>query len=79
MQLNIKEIADNANMIINGYAFTREGKWVRVLNLNCVNHAAVILDDKVVETNMDEIESEIVIGYYKQNKHFMEEEDAKVL
>jgi hypothetical protein len=79
MQLNIKEIADNANMIINGYAFTREGKWVRVLNLNCVNHAAVILDDKVVETNMDDIESEIVIGYYQQNKHFMEEEDAKVL
>jgi hypothetical protein len=79
MQLDIKEIADNANMIINGYAFTREDKFVRVLNLNCVNHAAVILDDKVVETNMDDIESEIVIGYYRQNKHFMEEEDAKVL
>jgi hypothetical protein len=78
MQLNIKEIADNANMIINGYAFTREGKWVRVLNLNCVNHAAVILDDKVVETNMDDIESEIVIGYYKQNKHFYGVQNARI-
>jgi hypothetical protein len=73
MQLDIKEIADKADMIINGYAFTRENQWVRVLNLNCVNHAAVILNDKVVETNMDDIENEIVIEYYQQNKHFMEE------
>jgi hypothetical protein len=79
MQLNIKEIADKADMIINGYAFTKEDEWVRVLNLNCVNHAAVILNDKVVETNMDDIENEIVIGYYQQNKHFMEEQDAEIL
>jgi hypothetical protein len=79
MQLNIKEIADKANMIINGYAFTKEGEWVRVLNLNCINHAAVILNDKVVETNMDDIENEIVVGYYQQNKHFMEEQDAEIL
>lgn len=37
MQLNIKEIADRADMIINGYAFTKAGEYVRVLNLNCVN------------------------------------------
>lgn len=36
MQLNVKEIADKADMIINGYAFTREGEYVRVLNLNSV-------------------------------------------
>jgi hypothetical protein len=73
MQLNIKEIADKADMIINGYAFTKEDEWVRVLNLNCLNHAAVILKDKIVETNMDDIENEIVIEYYQQNKQFMEE------
>jgi hypothetical protein len=73
MSLNIEEIADNANMIINGYAFTKEDNRIRVLNLNRVNHAAVILNDKVVETNMDDIENEIVIEYYQQNKHFMEE------
>jgi hypothetical protein len=76
MQLNIKEIADKADMIINGYAFTKEDEWVRVLNLNCLNHAAVILHEKIVETNMDDIENEIVIEYYKQNKQFMEEQDA---
>jgi hypothetical protein len=76
MQLDIKEIAEKADMIINGYAFTKEDEWVRVLNLNCVNHAAVILNDNIVETNMDDIENEIVIEYYRQNKHFMEEQDA---
>ena len=73
MQLNVKDIADKADMIINGYAFTKEGDYIRVLNLNCLNHAAVIYKDKVVETNMDDIEKQIVIDYYENNKQFMEE------
>lgn len=73
MQFDIKKIADKADMIINGYAFTRDNEWVRVLNLNCINHAAVILNNKIVETNMDDVENEIVIDYYNRNKQFMEE------
>jgi len=73
MQLDIKDIADKADMIINGYAFTKNDEWVRVLNLNYINHAAVILNDKIVETNMDDIEKEIVMDYYSRNKQFMEE------
>lgn len=73
MQLDIKEIADKADMIINGYAFTKEGEYVRVLNLNCINHAAVIYDGKIIDTNMDDIENQIVMDYYEQNKQFMEE------
>ncbi len=73
MQLDIKDIADKADMIINGYAFTKNDEWVRVLNLNCINHAAVILNDKIIETNMDDIEKEIVMDYYSRNKQFMEE------
>lgn len=61
MLLNIEEIADKADMIINGYAFTKDGDYIRVLNLNCVNHAAVILNGKIVETNMDDIENQIVM------------------
>lgn len=79
MQLDIKKIADGADMIINGYAFTNENGWIRVLNLNCPNHAAVIYNEKIVETNMDDIENEIVIDYYKDNREFMEEQDAEVL
>ena len=72
MLLNIEEIAVKADMIINGYAFTKDGDYIRVLNLNCVNHAAVILNGKIVETNMDDIENQIVMDYYDQNKQFME-------
>ena len=73
MQLDIKDVADAADMIINGYAYTQEGKYVRILNLNRLNHAAVIYDDKIVETNMDDIENQIVLDYYLNNKQFMED------
>lgn len=79
MQLDIKKIADEADMIVNGYAFTNENGRIRVLNLNIPNHAAVIYNEKIVETNMDDIESQIVIEYYKNNRIFMEEQDAQIL
>lgn len=74
MRLNVENIADKAEMIINGYAFTKDKEYVRVLNLNCLNHAAVIYDDKIVETNMDDIEKQIALDYYTNNKQFMEED-----
>ena len=73
MQLNITEIADKADMIINGYAFTKNEDRIQVLNLNCPNHATIIFEGKIVETNMDDIENTIVMDYYKNNKKFMEE------
>lgn len=73
MQLNVKEIADKADLIINGYAFTKEEEYVRILNLNNMNHAAAIYNGKIVDTNMDDIENQIVLDYYEQNKQFMED------
>lgn len=73
MQPDIRDVADNADMIVNGYAFTNDNDWIRVLNLNCPNHSAVIYGEKIVETNMDDIENEIVMEYYKKNKVFMEQ------
>ncbi len=72
MPLKIKEIADKADMIINGYAFTKDEDYIRVLNLERINHAAVILNNQIVETNMDDIEAQIVLDYYENNKQFME-------
>lgn len=43
MQLDIKYVADKADMIINGYAFTKDNDYIRVLNLNHANRATVIL------------------------------------
>jgi len=39
--IDIKEIADNADVIVNGYAFTKSDLGYRVLNLNKPTKAAV--------------------------------------
>lgn len=72
MQLDIKDVADKADMIINGYAFTKDNDYIRVLNLNHTNRAAVIYKDEIIETNMDDIEEQIVSDYYKKNRKYME-------
>ena len=65
---NIKEVADAAEMIINGYAFTKDGENVRVLNLNNPYKAAYLSRmGEVLETSMDDIELEIVLEYYQKN------------
>ena len=63
MQLSVKDVGDNVNIIINWYAYTKDGDYIRALNLNCLNNAAVIYKDEMVETNMDDIEIQIVLDY----------------
>ena len=73
----IKEIADKADMIVNGYGFTRENNQIRILNLNNLEKALVISEDgKVLETTMDDIEIRIVLDYWNSDCEFMENEDA---
>ena len=73
----IKEIADKADMIVNGYAFTRENDQIRILNLNNLDKALVIsADGKVLETTMDDIEIRIVLDYWNSDREFMEDKDA---
>ncbi|MBR6219895.1 MAG: hypothetical protein IKQ80_04980 [Clostridia bacterium] len=73
----IMSIADAADMIVNGYAFTRDPKGFRVLNLNQTDKAAVITEaGEVLETSMDDIELQIALDYYTANRQFLEEEDA---
>lgn len=69
----IIKIADAADMIVHGYAFTKEGDIVRVLNLNNVDSAAVINKrDEVIETTMDDSELAVVMNIYALDKEFME-------
>ena len=37
---NIREIADAADVIVNGYAYTKDGENIRVLKLNNPEKAA---------------------------------------
>lgn len=71
---DIKTIADKADLIVNGYAFTREGDRIHVLNLNCPDKAVVFSADcEVLETTMDDIELSIASRYLQQNQKYMED------
>ena len=60
--VDVKQVADAADMIVNGYAFTRCAEGFRVLNLNRPDRAVVFSSDgKVLETSMDDIEVRIYI------------------
>lgn len=72
---DVLKVADAANIVVNGYAFTRKGNQVHVLNLNRPVSACVLSNDgDVLETSMDDIEIEIVQDYYARNRDFMEDE-----
>lgn len=70
----IKTIAESADMIVCGYAFsqTEEG-FIRVVNLHTPFHALVMSKKgEVIETNMDDIEISIVEKYWNRNKKILE-------
>ena len=70
----IREIADKADMIIRGYAFTREDALIRILNLNDRESSMVITSDgTMVETNMNEIEQALVLDIWQKDSKYMEE------
>ncbi len=72
--INIKEVADKADVIVNGYAFTKCDLGYRVLNLNRPSKAAVFSKEgEMLETSMDDIELRIASNYLEQNRKFMEE------
>ena len=70
----IKQVTDAADMIVNGYAFTRCPEGYRVLNLNRPDRAVVFSKNgDVLETSMDDIEVRIAVNYLEKNRRFLEE------
>ena len=75
-----KMIADEADVIIDGYAFIEkdEGR-ITVVNLNREGHAALVFPSgEVVESSMDEIELAIAMDYLNRAKAYMEDSHAQV-
>ena len=71
---DILSIAAHADMIVDGYAFSKSNDFVRVLNLNNPASACVLsADGKILETTMDDIELDIVQDYYSRNRKHLEE------
>lgn len=58
----------------NGYAFTKDKEYIRILNLNNPE-MAIVLDEnyEVCETSMSDIEIQIVKDYLSNNIEFMED------
>ena len=70
----IRKIADEADMIIRGYAFTRKERFISVLNLAHPERAMLLTEDgKMIETNMDEIEQVIVKNIWEKDSKYMED------
>ena len=76
--LDVEKVAQDANMVVNGYAFTAtDNGWVRVLNLNAPERALVLSEaGELLETSTDDIEVRIARDYYLANKEFMGSRDA---
>ena len=73
----IKEIADSANMVVGGYAFTKKDGKISVLNINNPAYAMVpSLEGKLLETNMEPIEQVFVMRIWEKNSAFMEDDNA---
>ena len=70
---DVKQVADEAQIVVNGYAFTKDKANIRVLNLNRPDQAAVLSElGEVIETSMDDVELDIVKEYFQRNKKYME-------
>lgn len=68
-----KEIADQAEVIINGYAVIKNDIGILVVNLNADNASAVFdRNDEMLETSMDNIDLAITHDYLIKSKKYME-------
>lgn len=68
-----KEIAEQAEVIINGYAVIKNDIGMLVVNLNADNASAVFdRNDEMLETSMDDIDLAIAHDYLIKSKKYME-------
>ena len=71
-----KKIADEADVIIDGFAFIKKNEGrITTINLNREGHAALVLPTgEVMESSMDDIELAIAMDYLSRAKDYMEDE-----
>ena len=73
----VRKIADGADMIVRGYAFTRADDFIRIFNLNDKESSMVIAPDgTMIETNMNEIEQAHVLDIWRKDSKYMEDSYA---
>ena len=65
------EIAENADLVLNGYAVTRDGDNFRVVNLRSGKAAYIMNDGTLNETNMDNVEADIACRIVLDNRRYI--------
>jgi len=65
------EIAESADLILNGYAVTRDGENFKVINLRTGKAAYILSSGELSETNMDDIEAEIAVRIVRENRRYI--------
>lgn len=75
---NVADIANEADMIVDGYAFILRKDGISVLNLRHPSRASFFSPEgAVIETSMDDIELTIVGDYLTRNRDILvEDRDA---
>ena len=71
--MSVQEIADQADMIVAGYAFKVLKDHIEITDLNNLSKTAVIQNDELVESVMSDEEDAIVMKYYNRNKGLLKE------
>ena len=67
------KIAEAADLVLNGYAVTRDAeKNFRVINLHSGKAAYIMASGQLSETNMDEVEAEIACRIVNENRRYIE-------
>lgn len=64
-------IAENADLVLNGYAVTLDNGNYRVINLKTGKAAYIMASGELSETNMDEVESAIAMRIVSENRRYI--------
>lgn len=68
----LEEIADNADMIIRGYAFTKEDDLIRIFNLNDGKSSMLInTKGEMLASSMDDIGQALALDIWTRNKEYI--------
>lgn len=71
--MKVQEIADQADMIVAGYAYKVQDNYIEITDLSNITKTAVIQNDELVESVMSDEEDNIVMRYYNRNKDLLKE------
>ena len=71
--MSTEQIADEADMIVAGYAYKMRDGYIEVVDLSDVSKVSTIQNDIIAESVMTDEEDAIILKYYLRNKSVLEE------